>query len=85
MAKNISAEILNLPEKAVLTQMLVDMAALRLSLAAAVTDAVAARAAIVGITAKLDADVGVTDTNYAALWNPAVLTAATPAIATVTA
>ena len=31
------------------------------------------RAAIVGITAKLDADGGVTDTDFAALWNPAAL------------
>ena len=31
------------------------------------------RAAFVALTAKLDADVGVTDTNYAALLNPAAL------------
>ena len=32
------------------------------------------RAAITGITAKLDADAGVTDTNYGALWNPTATT-----------
>lgn len=34
-----------------------------------VTDLTAVKASIAGITAKLDADAGVTDTNYAALWN----------------
>lgn len=38
-----------------------------------VDDATSLRASIVGINAKLDADGGVTDTNYAALWNPAAL------------
>jgi hypothetical protein len=33
------------------------------------------RASITGILAKLDLDTGVTDTNYTALWNPAVATA----------
>ena len=37
-------------------------------------DLAALRAAIVGITAKLDADAGVTDTDYAATWDPAALT-----------
>jgi hypothetical protein len=37
-------------------------------------DLTAIRAAIVAITAKLDADGGVTDTNYAATCNPAALT-----------
>jgi hypothetical protein len=37
-------------------------------------DLAALRAAIVGITAKLDLDGGVTDTNYASLHNPAALT-----------
>lgn len=36
-------------------------------------DLAALRAAIVGITAKLDADAGVTDTNYAATQNPPAL------------
>lgn len=36
-------------------------------------DLAALRAAVVGITAKLDADAGVTDTTYASLWNPAAL------------
>lgn len=38
-------------------------------------DLTALRNSIVGITAKLDADAGVTDTNYAATQNPAALTA----------
>ena len=40
-----------------------------------VDDVAALRASIVGITAKLDLDAGVTDTNYAALWDPAAMTA----------
>jgi len=40
----------------------------------AATDLAALRAAIVGITAKLDADAGVTDTDYAATWDPAAMT-----------
>lgn len=36
-------------------------------------DLAALRAAIVATTAKLDLDAGVTDTNYAALNNPAAL------------
>ena len=32
---------------------------------------------IVGINAKLDADAGVTDTNYSALWNPVAVTTGT--------
>lgn len=38
-----------------------------------VDDLTALRNSITGITAKLDADAGVTDTNYAATQNPAVL------------
>lgn len=37
-------------------------------------DVEALQDAIEGINAKLDADAGVTDTNYAATWNPAALT-----------
>ncbi len=37
-------------------------------------DVTAIRASILLITAKLDADAGVTDTNYAATTNPAALT-----------
>jgi hypothetical protein len=73
-AKSISAEILSLSEKAILTQLLVDIAALR-------ADAVANRAAVVALTAKLDADGGVTDTNYAATINPAALTATATVVA----
>ena len=46
----------------------------RLLLEAILADLTALRAAIVAITAKLDADGGVTDTNYAATTNPAALT-----------
>lgn len=41
---------------------------------AALTDLTALRTAITGITAKLDLDAGVTDTNYASLHDPAALT-----------
>lgn len=41
---------------------------------AILADLTALRAAVVAITAKLDADAGVTDTNYAATCNPAALT-----------
>ena len=41
---------------------------------ATLADSTAMRAAIVGITAKLDADTGITDTDYAATWDPAALT-----------
>jgi len=61
---------------------------LELDLEAAVADITAMRAAIVGITAKLDADGGVTDTNYAATWDPAAQTStviAAPQVATITA
>lgn len=43
-------------------------------LRAVLADNTALRAAIVGITAQLDADGGVTDTDYAATNNPAALT-----------
>ena len=43
-------------------------------MAAILVDLAALRAAIVGITAKLDADAGVTGTDFASLWNPAALT-----------
>lgn len=39
-----------------------------------VDDYDAFRTAIVGLLAKLDADAGVTDTNYASLWTPAAKT-----------
>lgn len=38
------------------------------------TDVTALRTSIVGITAKLDADAGVTDTDYASTHDPAALT-----------
>lgn len=38
-----------------------------------VADLTALRAAIVGINAKLDADGGVSGTDFAATWNPAAL------------
>lgn len=48
--------------------------ALRKLLEDVLADNTALRASIVAITAKLDADAGVTDTNYAATTNPAALT-----------
>lgn len=43
-------------------------------LGALLTDVTALRAAVLAITAKLDADAGVTDGNYASTCNPAALT-----------
>jgi hypothetical protein len=40
-------------------------------------DITAIRAAVVAITAKLDADAGVTDTDYASTCDPAALTTTT--------
>lgn len=51
-----------------------DAKALRKLLEDVLADNTALRASIVAITAKLDADAGVTDTNYAATTNPAALT-----------
>lgn len=51
-----------------------DAREVRLLLDAALADLTAIRTSITGITAKLDADVGITDTNYAALHDPAALT-----------
>lgn len=48
---------------------------------ALVTDATAIRTAVTSITAKLDLDAGVTDTNYASTCNPAAITATTIAAA----
>jgi len=60
MAKSVSASILLLPEKDILAGLVADIAALR--------------AANALLLAKLDADVGVTDTNYAATVAPAAAT-----------
>lgn len=51
----------------------VEVVELRKLLEATQADLAALRASIVAITAKLDADGGVTDTNYAATCNPAAL------------
>lgn len=51
-------------------------AAIRSEHAAVVADIAALRAAIVGITAQLDADAGVTDTTYASGNDPAAQTSA---------
>lgn len=40
-------------------------------------DLTAVRASVVGVNAKLDADAGVSGTDYASLWNPAAMTATT--------
>lgn len=76
MTTRISAENINPEVKAALRDILLDVEAGRVGGSAAVrADLAALRAAIVAITAKLDADVGVTDTNYAATTNPAAITA----------
>lgn len=51
-----------------------DERSMRILLEALQDDLTALRAAHLALTAKLDADVGVTDTNYATLTNPAALT-----------
>jgi len=51
-----------------------DAKELKSLLDALLVDVTALRAAIVGINAKLDADGGVTGTDFASLWNPAALT-----------
>lgn len=51
-----------------------DAKALRTLLEAVLADNTALRASIVAITAKLDADDGVTDTDYASSADPAALT-----------
>ena len=63
-------------------------AELKTDVDAAVADLTAIRGGVLAVTAKLDADGGVTDTNYAATCNPAALTATTIAatnVATITA
>lgn len=60
MPKQISATLLNLAEKELLTALVADVNALR--------------AANAILLAKLDADATVTDTNYAALCTPAAAT-----------
>jgi len=56
----ISAQLIDLESKKVLSAVAVDLAALR--------------ASIVALTAKLDLDATVTDTNYASLTNPPAMT-----------
>lgn len=60
MAKQISATILSLADKDILTALVADMNALR--------------AANVILLAKLDLDAGVTDTTYTSLCTPAAAT-----------
>lgn len=60
MATSIAAKTDKQVERDILGAILVDMTAMH--------------ASILAITAKLDADAGVTDTNYAATANPAALT-----------
>lgn len=47
---------------------------LRKVLGCVLADLTALRASVVGVNAKLDADAGVTGTDFASLWNPAALT-----------
>lgn len=72
-ARRVSAELFDPTAKEVITQLLTDISALRV-------DVAAQRAAIVALTAKLDADVGVTDTNYAATINPPASTSTTATV-----
>ena len=51
-----------------------DRKAVHSATAALLADITALRTALLAVTAKLDADAGVTDTNYAATCNPAALT-----------
>ena len=62
MATNISTHIDHADDSAIASAILADLTALR--------------ASIVAITAKLDADVGVTDVDFAATCNPIALTIA---------
>lgn len=68
MARRISAENIEPNEKVLLKHIVNDISKL-------VADNIALRASIVALTAKLDLDAGVTDTNYAALINPVASTA----------
>lgn len=63
MAVNIDTSLRHAADIALLDAVLVDLTALR--------------AAIVAITAQLDADTGVADTDYAASCDPAALTTTT--------
>jgi hypothetical protein len=63
-------------------KILADLTAVRTQVAAEVADTTAMRAAIVAITAKLDADAGVTDADYAATCDPAAQTSSAPAALT---
>lgn len=56
-----------------------DLAATRNEVVKLVTDITAIRTSIVGITAQLDGDAGVTDTTYASGNDPAAITATNPA------
>lgn len=51
-----------------------DDAAIQAVLNSLLTDITAAKVAIAGINAKLDADTGVADTDYAATWDMGALT-----------
>lgn len=66
---------------AAVNELIADHATNRTELLALNADIDALRAAIVGITAKLDADAGVTDTNYASTLDPAAVTSGSPAAA----
>lgn len=63
---------------------LTDLTALRTTVAACVADITALRTAIVGITAQLDADEGITDTDYASNNDPAAQTSSAPDSLTLT-
>lgn len=76
MPTRISAENFDPEVKQALQDMLLDINGTRVGGASTVrADLAALRASIVAITAKLDLDAGVTDTNYAATTNPVANTA----------
>ena len=71
MAESIKQRLAAMPNHSDVHELRALMDALFVDLTAIRTDLTAARAAILLITAKLDADGGVTDTNYASTCNPA--------------
>jgi len=67
MPESIAQRLATVPDRVTVRE-------IRPLLTTVLADLTALRAAVVAITAKLDADTGVADTNYASLTNPAALT-----------
>lgn len=86
MPRTLSAEnVMDPVTKAVVESLRLDVADLRTKYTALLADVTEIRTKLVATHAKLDADVGVTDTNYAAANNPAALTATAVATANLNA